>query len=372
MAGRGADGIEGGPLRLHHDFWSRFLQQAIAKLNLPTEKQFELVAAIALPLGRVTQMWVDEKGITHWRGVLSMANPIARIIWGLLKEGLIHLGVSLGGKIFETFRNGRDALGQPCTLITRIRIDELSITDNPALRLTQGEGSGAYITALAKSIKTAMSQDRQDKVVSFLKKAIGGNAQQEFNSGEWGATKTGIADRSVGEPKSVSPKGRSTLKMDDSTLTTGMGGTSKAPAKPPAKSAEPDTDIYGLTVHEFTQDLYKACQNCDRQSLSSPTMLKKFGDGIVALAGLSDDPPPALINLIKLLHTCSQFSQALPHMDDWRAGQTALAMGQDLSKALEDFQEQMPTALMQSTFRPPGAAGIAALQVAFPQQYVVY
>ena len=136
MASRGADGIQGGPLRLHHDFWTRFLRQAIDALNLPRDVQFELVAAISLPLGRVTQIWVDEQGTTHWKGILSQANPISGIIWQLLREKLIHLGVSLGGKILQTQAGGRDRLGRPCTLITAIRLDEISITDNPALSLS--------------------------------------------------------------------------------------------------------------------------------------------------------------------------------------------------------------------------------------------
>lgn len=369
MASRGADGIQGGPLRLHHDFWSVFLKRAIAQLNLPTDKQFELVAAISLPLGRVTKIWVDHEGVTHWRGVLSMANPIARIIWDLLKEGLIHLGVSLGGKIFETQRNGRDALGRPCTLITKIRIDELSITDNPALRLTHDEGTGAYISALAKSIHTVMSED---KTVRFLHKAIGGNAGKEINSGDYGGNKTGLARRGVGEPQSVTPKGRSTIKMDSSTTTTGMGGTAKAPAKPAASHAEPPTDVYGFTLEGFVKDLQKSCQDCDREKMQSPAMLKKFGDGVVALANMTESPPPALINMMKYLHMCSQFCQSLPSMDDYQAAGTVSAMGSDLTKALEDFLEDIPTPLKQQRFRPPGAAGIAALQVSFPQQYIQY
>jgi hypothetical protein len=157
MARRGADGIQGGPIQLHHGFYDRFIKQAVGLLRLPIDEQMALVAAISLPLGRVTKMWVEPDGTTKWEGVLSQANPIARIIWQMLKENLIHLGVSLGGKIFST-QPGRDSLGQLCTLITKIRIDELSITSNPALRLTNDEGTGAYITALAKSIRSAMTQ----------------------------------------------------------------------------------------------------------------------------------------------------------------------------------------------------------------------
>jgi hypothetical protein len=153
MANRGPNGLKGGPLRLHHGFWERFLKQAINALHLPFDEQMSLVAAIALPLGRVTEMTVEADGTTRWRGELSQANPIAKVIWGMLKEGLVHLGVSVGGKINAT-RPGRDALGRPCTLITDVRLDELSITDNPANRLVESEAAdnGAYIMALAKAV----------------------------------------------------------------------------------------------------------------------------------------------------------------------------------------------------------------------------
>jgi len=153
MANRGPDGIQGGPLRLHHGFWERFLKQAINGLSLPYDEQIRLITAIALPLGRVTEMSVDADGTTRWRGVLSQANPIARVIWDMLREGMIHLGVSVGGKI-NAVRPGRDVLGRPCNVITSVRLDELSITDNPANRLIESESpdNGAYIMALAKSL----------------------------------------------------------------------------------------------------------------------------------------------------------------------------------------------------------------------------
>jgi hypothetical protein len=370
MASRGADGIQGGPLRLHHDFWQRFLQKAIASLRLPESKQYSLIAAISLPLGRVTKIWVDGDGVTHWRGVLSKANPIAQIIWDMLREGMIHLGVSLGGKIFETRNNGRDALGKPCTLITNIRIDELSITDNPALRLTGGEGTGAYISALAKSIQTTMGND-SGRTESFLRKAIGGDAGKEINSGDAG-NKTGIGGRGVGEPKTLSPKGRGSISMDSSTTKTGMGGTSAAPERPTATHPEPSTDIYGFTIAELTRDLQKTCAAATRASFSSEKTLKKFGDSAIGLANLTDNPPSELINLAMLLRQVAQFSQALPHMDDYQAAGTVEAMSRDLGKALEDFQQKMPSELMGQKFKSPGSAAIGTLDVVFPQQYVNY
>jgi hypothetical protein len=166
MATRGPDGLKGGPIRLHHGFWERFLKQSISALNIPYDQQVGLLAAIALPLGRVTEMSVDSDGTTRWRGVLSGANPIARVVWNMLKEGMVHLGVSVGGKI-NGVRPGRDAIGRTCNLITDVRLDELSITDNPANRLIESEtpDNGAYITALAKSVGNTMLAQKQQPYI---------------------------------------------------------------------------------------------------------------------------------------------------------------------------------------------------------------
>ena len=169
MANRGPDGLKGGPLRLHHGFWERFLKQSINSLNIPYADQMGMLAAIALPLGRVTEMTVEPDGTTRWRGLLSQANPIAKVIWEMLKEGLVHLGVSVGGKINAT-RPGRDALGRPCTVICDVRLDELSITDNPANRLIESEAAdnGAYIMALAKSLQTTVSPSPVDRFLEQM------------------------------------------------------------------------------------------------------------------------------------------------------------------------------------------------------------
>lgn len=169
MANRGPDGLKGGPLRLHHGFWERFLKQSINSLNIPYADQMGMLAAIALPLGRVTEMTVEPDGTTRWRGLLSQANPIAKVIWEMLKEGLVHLGVSVGGKINAT-RPGRDALGRPCTVICDVRLDELSITDNPANRLIESEAAdnGAYIMALAKSLQTTVSPSPVDQFLEQM------------------------------------------------------------------------------------------------------------------------------------------------------------------------------------------------------------
>jgi hypothetical protein len=84
----------------------------------------------------------------------------------MLKEGMVHLGVSVGGKI-NGVRPGRDAIGRTCNLITDVRLDELSITDNPANRLIESEtpDNGAYITALAKSVGNTMLAQKQQHYI---------------------------------------------------------------------------------------------------------------------------------------------------------------------------------------------------------------
>lgn len=391
MATRGADGIQGGPIRLHHDFWTRFLQRAVQSLRLPDEQQLAMVSAIALPLGRVTKIWVDSAGVTHWLGVLSEANPVARVIWDLLKEGLIHLGVSLGGKIFETQAGGRDALGRPCNLITKIRIDELSITDNPALRLTQGEDTGAYISALAKSVRQTL-RVKPMSVEDFLRKAIAPTNDSGmvnasiFNSAPSETTKTGLSAE-IGEPN-LRPKGSVTVKIEGGDTVTGMGGTSEAPAHPKATDKEPPTDVWGMTVGQLASELSKCAVKMSKAaqmfpkadgqkremlkcSMGSEDMNKMLTDGAYGLTTITPDPPDALLNFVRFLQHLSQFTQSLPYMDDFQAEGTMEAMGRDLTKALEAFQEGMPKDLMGKTFRPDGSPNIGKLDIVFPQQYVV-
>ncbi len=365
MAQRGADGIQGGPLRLHHNFWDRFLRQAIDTLRLPRDIQLDLVAAIALPLGRVTEIWVDHKGATHWKGVLSQANPIARIIWQLLREKLIHLGVSLGGKILNT-RLGRDGLGRACTLIDAIRLDEISITDNPALRLTQGEGTGAYIQALAKSVRSAfpiastpMKRNTQRQLDRFLRKAIGEGLTLGM-------------DTPIVPPEGKAKRGTTTVSMDATSLTTGMGGKSQRQIAPKGSGNEPATDVWGMTVEQLTRELSKAC-DCKKtvKDWSDPDLLKTLTDGAYGLTTLTDNPPSALVNFVRFLQYFSRFAQSLPLMDNYQAEGTIAAMPDELLKAIEDFQEQMPTDLMQQTFRSPGSNPIDRMDIMFPQQYVI-
>jgi hypothetical protein len=196
MATRGPDGLKGGPIRLHHGFWERFLKQSISALNIPYDQQVGLLAAIALPLGRVTEMSVDSDGTTRWRGVLSGANPIARVVWNMLKEGMVHLGVSVGGKI-NGVRPGRDAIGRTCNLITDVRLDELSITDNPANRLIESEtpDNGAYITALAKSVGNTMLAQKQQHYIYLNGIAYTAHPSEEH----------GIVLRKAGRRRAPSP-----------------------------------------------------------------------------------------------------------------------------------------------------------------------
>jgi len=238
MANRGPDGLKGGPLRLHHGFWERFLKQSINSLNIPYADQMGMLAAIALPLGRVTEMTVEPDGTTRWRGLLSQANPIAKVIWEMLKEGLVHLGVSVGGKINAT-RPGRDALGRPCTVICDVRLDELSITDNPANRLIESEtaDNGAYIMALAKSLQTTVSPSPVDQ---FLEQVLGEDlskaARQKLQEG---ATKQVNGVTYVLNKKRrwtrAEPRGKRSSQHWGNTLNDGGAPAANPAAKPARK-----------------------------------------------------------------------------------------------------------------------------------------
>lgn len=369
MASRGADGLSGGPIRLHHDFWQPLLQRAIALLGLGASDQMDLVAAIALPLGRVTKIWVDPQGTCHWRGLLSSANPIARTVWAMLREGIVSLGVSVGGKILAT-QPGRDSLGQPCTLITKIRLDELSITDNPALRLTQGEtpGNGAYIQALVKSLggQPAMASNTD----AWLAKALNtGSTQKQFSpTGDPVRTGLGSVDLAHGTGR---PRGSRTVKMDGAQSPTGMGDRQPKGGYPQGTSPGPRTDVWGITVTELTRELGKCC-GMSKAEFSSPGTLELLTNSAYGLAGVTEDPPPALINLVRFLQQLSQYAIALPGMGDWEGNQVAAAMGSDLSKALSDFKEGITTELSGRPLRPPGSPGVASPTISFPSQYVLY
>ena len=351
MAARGADGIIGGPMRLHHDFWTGFLRDAIASLRLPIADQMELISAISLPIGRVTKIWVDGAGKTHWEGFLSPANPVARVIWGLLREGAIHLGVSLGGKIYETRSGGRDRLNRPCTLITKIRIDELSVTDNPALRLTEGEDTGAYIQALAKSVqKTYRNTMKQQstlrpkqvasrsssKVERFLRKAIAHEGDNVIGLN---------INHDLGAPKSQLPKGKAAIQMDAAPLTTGIAGKAEKANKKNGTGQEPPTDVWGMTIEQFTRALGKCAQNGDRYDmekgamLGSEEMVKSIYDGALGITHAIPDPTPEVINFVAFLRKLANFAEGLMGADDWTQANVGVAMQNDLYKALEDFQE---------------------------------
>lgn len=381
MANRGPDGIVGGPIRLHHGFWDGLLKRAIALLHLDTAAQMDLVASLALPLGRVTDIHVDENGVTHWRGVLSQANPMARTVWNMLKEGAVHLGVSVGGKILGT-RPGRDRIGQPCTLITDVRLDELSITDNPALRLVAGEtgDNGAYITALSKTLSKSLNMTNysgaaeSDQVERFLAKALGSASDfspkpaQGMDRGSWQGTKTGMG-RGLNAPTTQRSRGNGSIKMDGSQPKTGMGGNQPKAYHPDATAKGPNTDVYGITVAELTRKLEKCCA-MDKHALSSPETHAMLTDAAYGLAGVTDNPPPALINLVRYLQYFSRFAQQLPHMDDYQAAGTVAAMGPELYKALGDFREGVTEELKGSPVRPPGSPGVGIPMILFPQQYV--
>lgn len=372
MAMRGPDGIQGGPIRLHHDFWQPFLQRAIGALGLSEKRQFELVAAIALPIGRVTSMSVDNEGRTHWEGYLSEANPIAKIVWQMLKEGLIHLGVSLGGRILQVADGGRDALGKPCRLITRIRIDELSVTDNPALRITDGSDHGAYIMALAKSVlgPPPRMASPNDDVQRFLSKALGGDGGASlFNSGETTVTGMGSMSRSL-TPKQSVPRSGKKIQLDSSSTTTGMGKDNVAPApkgKPAGKGNGWSTDVWGMTVEQFTRGLAKCGDMQDPHEWAEAANYMR--DGSMGLIGLTNRPPDDLLNLVRLLSNVSRYAMELPYMTKSCAAATMREMGDDLKKMADQFMGSIPGELKGKPLKPPGAKSFAALDIAVPEQY---
>ncbi len=377
MAARGPGGVQGGPIRLHHNFWEGFLKRAIASVSMPFEKQSQMMAAIALPLGRVTKIWVDDEGKTHWQGLLSMANPISEIVWKMLQEGLLHLGVSLGGKIFSTQAGGRDALGRPCTLITDIRIDELSVTDNPALRLTENEDTGAYISALAKSVRSVMSPSsrralkpkrKQQSVSKFLAKALG-DARGEFASLAPSDVPGGMS-RGLDAPKGDRPKGKSQVKTQSDSRT-GYERIDDSQAKTKRKQGQGASikTQDSVSVEMFARGLSKACKQCDRQTWEGLT--KSLTDGSYALAALTPNPPDVLVNLMRLMQHINQFCMALPSMDDYQAQGTIGAMSADLSKSLLEFTETMPKELLAKPLRPPGSPAPTNQTIQFPKQYLV-
>ena len=372
--------IEGGAIRLHHNFWDRLLKRVISSLPLPYAQQNELVAAIALPLGRVTKIWVDNEGQTHWRGILSAANPIAKVVWDMLKEGAVHLGVSLGGKIFETVPGGRDSLGKPCTLITKIRIDELSVTDNPALRLPGGEGEGAYINALAKSVRNIMPvttlrpKPKKLSTQAFLLKAIGGSVSSEQASGDWGGYTSGLSSDRGLQPRSKRPRStRRIAKYDETNVKSGLGGKHPMKSRPKATDSEPKTDVYGMTVGQLTQKLKKACQENTRDDWGSKEMTKSLADAALGIAGVTDSPTAEVVNFAKFLQHLSQFTASLPHMSDYQAIRTVPEFGAELSKALDTFTDSSAfKELEEKPLRPPGRVGVTPQSIMFPNQYVVY
>lgn len=376
MAVRGADGVSGGPIRLHHDYWQPFLQRIITTLRLSDALQMELVAAIALPIGRVTEMYVDEDGTTHWSGFLSPANPIAKIVWQMLKEGFIHLGVSLGGRILRVADGGRDTIGKPCRLITQIRIDELSVTDNPALRITDGSDTGAYIMALAKSVfgsgprlrPKAISHPSNNTAQRFLSQAFGdkGGAVSLSKSGEVKMPNMSRelfpADKKTGHSGS--------LKVDKSEVKTGMGKDTISYDIPPpkGKGKGPPTDVWGISVGAFADGLAKCGEMTKSEEwVDALPMMREGSQGLLAL---TDTPPPELLNLARLLGLISQHTMALPYLSKQAADATMQAMGSDLQKMASEFSKAIPDELKGKPLRPPGSKSIAALDISFPQQYL--
>ena len=367
MAGRGPDGLQGGPIRLHHGFWERFLQRAINALSLPYDEQVKLLGAIALPLGRVTEISVDSDGTTRWRGVLSAANPIAQTVYSMLKEGLVSLGVSVGGKI-NAVRPGRDAIGRQCQLITDVRLDELSITDNPANRLIESEApdNGAYISALAKSLGVSR---RNTMTSNFLAKALGATTR-EFGSGSWRDTSIPAMGKRM-DSSSSRPKGAKKVQMDHTQPTTGMGGKQPKAQRTYSSGGMPPTDVFGITITQLTRDLAK-CAAMGVDGWSAPETVTYLTDSARAIAGMTEHPTAEMANFVRFLQTLTRFAQELPFMSDYQAAGTVKAMGDDLTKSLHEFVEKMPEELKGKPMRPPGSPGVVGIDIQFPRQYITY
>lgn len=109
MAPRGQGQIVGGPMLYHHQ-----------------EKQ--------LPIGRVRKLWI-QNGLTHFEAVLDPANEFAVKLYKQIKSRIVHFGVSLGGEIQDWVM--RKLGGKLVRWITKIRLDEISITPNEAGRSTK-------------------------------------------------------------------------------------------------------------------------------------------------------------------------------------------------------------------------------------------
>jgi hypothetical protein len=324
--------------------------------------------------------------------VLSQANPIAKTIWAMLKEGMVHLGVSVGGKINST-RPGRDALGRPCTLITDVRLDELSITDNPANRLLDSESpdNGAYIMALTKSLEKAIAPGRTTlqktlalmptpvstmaSVEQFLAKALGGNPGAEINSGSQGDTAIPSMGRGLSAPPAtLRPVGTQTIKMDSSSSDTagrGLAGIQPKAQRLYSSGGMPPTDVWGLSIDQLTRELAK-CARMDKHAWGLPETAGFITDSAHAIAGMTESPNPELINFVRFLQNIGRFAQEMPYMDDYQAAGTVTAMNDDLIKALEEFVETLPSDLKGKPLRAPGSVGVVGADIQFPKQYVIY
>lgn len=143
MAPRGQGEVAGGPVRWYHE-----------------DKLYD---KRALPIGRVTRLWVDNDGFTHFEAVLAKANPRSAVLWKLIQEGVVAIGASLGGSILEYQTRWNPQNHQFYRNITKIRIDELSLTDNPAFRTAEQlpDGSyGSYVMAKSASSRHWASEPR--------------------------------------------------------------------------------------------------------------------------------------------------------------------------------------------------------------------
>jgi hypothetical protein len=210
-------------------------------------------------------------------------------------------------------------------------------------------------------------------VEQFLSKALG-NPGQEFGSGSWRDTGIPEMGRGLQAKPTSRPMGTQKVKLDNSDSETagrGLGGKQPKAHRPYSGGGMPPTDVWGMTVSQLTQELAK-CAHMGKEAWGSPETVGFLTDSAHAIAGLTDSPHPELINFVRFLQHLGQFAQQMPHMDDYQAAGTVTAMNTDLTKALDEFVESLPSDLKGKPLRPPGSPGVVGPDIQFPAQYVVY
>ncbi|HEY9752447.1 MAG TPA: hypothetical protein V6C46_05825 [Coleofasciculaceae cyanobacterium] len=182
------------------------------------------------------------------------------------------------------------------------------------------------------------------RVERFLRKAI---------AADGGSTVTGIGKDTIGNPKFKGPGGGANVGMDGKTITTGMAKDNLNPSlSQPKGGAQIPTDVWGMTMRQFTRELSKA-SSCGESAWKSEDMKKALVDGAYALTTVTDNPPEALTGFVRFLQYLCQFAQALPAMDQFQATGTIEAMTNDLRSMVEGLETTMPAELLDAPFVAP-------------------